>query len=976
MGRGAIRRVLTATFVAAAAFGAAAGARADLRLGEVVRLNDEGRFAEAERTARLLLAEVEKESGTDSLETAQVLDVLVYALRRGGKEAMPETMAAAQRALDIRERRLGPDDPDVAESLIKIGNLHLLNARVDDALDCYRRALPIQESAFGPESGPVAGTLGNLGNAAADKGDLPQARRYYERALELSRRFGSPHWTALTASSLGTILEEMADFQGAIDLYREALSIIVPASGPEHADVAIVVDNLAGALEEMGDLRSARELRERALRIREKTLGADHRLTGGSLMNLGNTFRKMGKPAEAKPYLVRALHVIETRRDHGHPLVAMALHALADAEIDLGELAAARPLASRALGIREARFGPDHPRVAESLVQLSRLDAAEGRRSAALDRALRAASIVRQAVARAAPVLSEKDALNLGTTLSSGLDAAIDALGSGRETIASRDAERVWDAIILSRAIVLDEMARRHRAILDSDRPVVARLAAGLEASRGRLARLLVSGHRAGGGEAGSKLLREALEEVERSERALAEASAAYRDERERAGGDLAGVLDALPAGSAIAAYFVSGDRYMAFVAASGRAGVRRVDLGPRANIDRMIDAWQARASAAPERAADLDAYRRAGSALRRAVWDPLAAAIGDATLVFIVPDGGLHQVSFATLPAGSDRYLVEEAPALHYLSAERDLVSARRLPPPSAAHRAAGGLLVLGGPDFDDVSRQTAEAPGAFRDTADRTPGPDRGALSDCRSLRSLRFAPLPGSLAEADEISALWRRANVDEAPSSAAVIELTSRAAGEAALKASAAGHAVIHLATHAFWMQGPCSGSGAGPETRTGVAGAPGVAVPARTLLLSGLALAGANQRGEDSGRAPREDGILTADEAAGLDLRGVEWVVLSACQSGLGPVRRGEGVLGLRRAFQIAGSGALILTLWPVSDQDTRDWMRELYTARLGGADTASAMRTASARILKARRGAHVSTHPFFWGAFVAAGDWR
>jgi CHAT domain-containing protein len=117
-------------------------------------------------------------------------------------------------------------------------------------------------------------------------------------------------------------------------------------------------------------------------------------------------------------------------------------------------------------------------------------------------------------------------------------------------------------------------------------------------------------------------------------------------------------------------------------------------------------------------------------------------------------------------------------------------------------------------------------------------------------------------------------------------------------------------------------------------------------------------------------------VLTAEEAASLDLRGVEWAVLSGCGTGLGPVQTGEGVLGLRRAFRVAGADTLIISLWPVEDHAARQWFRHLYEARLAGAPTPRAMQTASLEVLERRRAAATTTHPFYWGAFVAAGDWK
>jgi CHAT domain-containing protein len=85
----------------------------------------------------------------------------------------------------------------------------------------------------------------------------------------------------------------------------------------------------------------------------------------------------------------------------------------------------------------------------------------------------------------------------------------------------------------------------------------------------------------------------------------------------------------------------------------------------------------------------------------------------------------------------------------------------------------------------------------------------------------------------------------------------------------------------------------------------------------------------------------------------------------------------EGVLGLRRAFQVAGVRTVIMSLWPVHDRATLEWMRSLYEARLGrGLGTAEAVQQATVRVLSERRASHRSTNPFYWAAFVASGDWR
>jgi CHAT domain-containing protein len=310
---------------------------------------------------------------------------------------------------------------------------------------------------------------------------------------------------------------------------------------------------------------------------------------------------------------------------------------------------------------------------------------------------------------------------------------------------------------------------------------------------------------------------------------------------------------------------------------------------------------------------------------------------------VFIVPDGSLHLVSFAALPSTASRYLVETGPLIHYLSAERDLMASGNRP-------VSGGLLALGSPDFDQVTVPlpvTAPRSGSF----------------GCVDFPSTQFDRLPGALDEVNEVVALWNRVGRQTS-------RLVGAAASEAAFKAEAPGHRVLHLATHGFFMGRQCD-----PALKAPLTDRSATVTRSSPLLLSGLILAGANQR--DATPPGQEDGVLTAEEVVALNLSGVDWAVLSGCDTGIGEIRAGEGVVGLRRAFQIAGARTVIMSLWSVEDRSTRQWMAALYANRLvKNLGTAEAVREASLTMLRQRRATGVSTHPFYWAAFVAAGDWR
>jgi CHAT domain-containing protein len=119
------------------------------------------------------------------------------------------------------------------------------------------------------------------------------------------------------------------------------------------------------------------------------------------------------------------------------------------------------------------------------------------------------------------------------------------------------------------------------------------------------------------------------------------------------------------------------------------------------------------------------------------------------------------------------------------------------------------------------------------------------------------------------------------------------------------------------------------------------------------------------------------GVLSAAEAAMLDLGRTRWLVLSGCDTGSGPVAGREGVLGLRRAFAIAGARTQFVSVWGVRDDDCREWMRALYHARfVERRSTVEAARAASLRMLARRRALRLPPSPATWAGFVAVGDWR
>jgi CHAT domain-containing protein/tetratricopeptide (TPR) repeat protein len=900
-----------------------------------------------------------------------------------------ESRRVLERAVRLAEERLGPETAGLARALHKRAVLSFNQGNMKGAREDIDRTLAIRQRILRPDHADTAAAVGLLAMIDTASGDYAAARPRFEAWVDLLTRSYGPDSPLLGPAhyNLALFLMDIGDLAGARPHMERAYEITVRQVGPDHPDAS--GSGHGELMMEMGDYPAARASLERSLRVREASFGPEADVVGYSALSLGDLLLRMGDLETAERDARRAVAIFEKNHGARSALVADALIPLALIRERKGEDQDALALFQRAHDIDLASLGPDHPHTASVLGHLARMRLKRGARGRALDESLAAIAALRGSLARTARGLTERAALGYAATLHALFDVPCTVLAGGppdggpaggpSASCAPADVLRLWNAVVRSRALVLDEMAARHRTVLDHESAEVRSLAARLEEARTALAHALSADDPGETGDAYRDRLRGLTETKDRAEGALADRSAVFRREIAARDVGIRGVLRSLPPGAALVSFVryedvAAGPSYLALVHGAGEGPAALVPLGPATALEERVRVWRQEVSAMPRNPEDETRYLDAARALRRIAWDPLTPHLRAATLLLVVPDGALSLVNFAALPSDDGRYLAEGALRIHQLSAERDAVLPAALPE-------GRGLLLVGDPDFQAQETRVASARARGPETAsDTSSGADpvyRGIRSACGDFRSLTFPPLPGAAAETGEIAALWRE-GAAASSSGETVLLLTGGAASEEAFKRAAPRRRILHLATHGFFVQDHCDSvlDRAGDDWMPRVSRGPRLTLTLENpLLLSGLALAGANRR-ETAARSGEDDGILTAEEIASLDLRGVEWALLSACGTGLGPSQTGEGVLGLRRTFQVAGARTVLMSLWDVDDQATRDWMRHLYESRLRGRSTVESLRDASIAVLSARRSAGVSTHPFTWGAFVAAGDWR
>lgn len=869
-------------------------------------------------------------------------------------------------AAAMLERVLRPDHPAVVPILRRRAYALFALGDFSAATQVQDRVDRLVTNAFADCHPETGASVTSRAIFAQYEGDYRTARELYGRRAQLLERCRAPgriaapraDTRATLAFNMAELAFDMGDLREAEGLYRNAAQLWAAAFGPNHQFVARALDALAESFLSGGQLEEARATFTRALTIRRRAVGLEHPDVAWTLVGLARAEALQGKTTLAEEHAQRALDIYRRAGPSDEPdHLARALVLRGELLASEGRPEAARASLVEALSLRDGLFGSSHPFTAEARAALASVDFALGDYEHALEGTLAAEAAGRDHLRTTVRYLPERPALLYAVRRARGLDLALTIVADRRVA-----PEAVVDSVIRSRGLVLEELAARAR----TRNSVPTQASHALSTARERFANLLWRSVKTQGAASATEL-DAARVRMEEAERQAASLSVNSRNEEQPSSVTLNEVRRWLPSEAALVS-FVRYDRtllpgraqsagpavepsYLVFVTRWDTTEVSAVPLGSASSLEALVAAWRelvgspTPAEASARRRSERD-YRNVATRLRVRAWDPLRGYLEGARRVFVVPDGAVNLVNFAALPDTGEVFLVETAPTLHYLSAERDLVS--------NTEPVNRGILAVGGPTFTTVApRQTA-----------------RNAETDrfgCQLPGRLQFNDLPGARAEAEEIVQFW--AGPDEER-----LVLTGRAAQEATVKRQIVGRQVVHLATHGFFLTTSCRR--ARPNSRA--IGAVITDMPAawfeNPLLRSGLALANANDLQTPS---RSDDGLLTAEEIAGLDLAGTQWAVLSACDTGVGEIRAGEGVFGLRRALQIAGARTVIMSLWPVEDQSTRRWMGALYAGKWGSnLSTADAIRAASLQELSARRARGASTHPFYWAAFVAAGDWR
>jgi CHAT domain-containing protein/tetratricopeptide (TPR) repeat protein len=736
---------------------------------------------------------------------------------------------------------------------------------------------------------------------------------------------------------LGAALGVWANLQRRIGNYdrgRAALTeaIAVQRSDTSHTlDVASSLNNLGTLEAESGHCDAAIAPTREALELERKRRGADNPYLVPIIDNLGRCEMETGDLVNARANFSQGLAIAKKTLGENNPEIAENYQDMGELELASHNYTAATEHLQHALSLLPA----DPDTLSDTRIPIERNLArslhGEHEDAVAFEHAVAAENARQRLLHHFAGALDESGGLNLREAQPGGMDQVL-ALA-----VAQRDPawiERAWQLQIGSRSLITRLVAARLKSARGSaDHRMQALWENWKRANAAHAAALLD----VEAGKAKEDSLAAPRDALEGAERAIAENIRGFGDTSTP---EIAALRASLPAHSALVGFALgrsdawAGDRsgvqrddpqrYYAFRLDAAAAAPALIDLGNAHELGAAIRDWTASLRDPARAVAEVDAL---GKDVTQRVWQPLALP-NDLRHVFLVPDGELHRLAWLALPL-RDGALVERGPVPALLDSERDLIAAASSSAPTPH------VLLVGA-----VPTDAATTTGACGDT----------------------LHALPGARRELDALRKLWNETGNRKAA------WLVGSDANKSAVRAAMPQSTTIHFATHAFSDDSDCMQHLLASRSVHLVNSSAQASVPS----VSGLLLASNAHAAQAD-----QDGLLTAPEIAAMALDRVDTITLAACDTGTGPVHADEGVFGLARAFRLAGARNVVMSLWNVDDAATADLMQRMYRARwIEHASSADALAAAAGAMLAARRAGGQSLHPYYWAAFVAAGDWR
>jgi tetratricopeptide (TPR) repeat protein len=896
--------------------------------------SDQGNYSMAKKLYSRVLAAREKLLGADHVDTASALNNL--ALAHEAEDEFDKAELLYTKALEIHIKRLGPEHAEVAVNLNNLGFLYIRQGEYAKAEKMLAQAIKIKETVYGINHASTSASMNVLGQLYAKKGEYKKAEQLIAKSLSVREKILGPRHldTAQSLSALASLYSDIGSYEKAEKLFARSQAIFEQTLGLNHSETVTSLNNQGILYFRQGRYEESRRFFEKVLSADRKIFGPNHSKTAVSINNLASAYQAQGLYDKALKLLEEYLDIIEKSEGPTTPNFVTGVNNLASLYWETGALKKAEAAYIKALNASRSSLGESHPLtviITNSLggVYWEESDIDQG--YSYLNTGIRTELEIIQ---REAPHLPRRERSGF-----------LHSLGNAYISLYSKAKHGATGASLsmltrLNRHGLLEDIEKRQSQL--------ARLPGPQQRAAQQLRDLNTQLSSATLQHEERQTLRIKQEELER---------VLYRLIPELKPNiiEVSQIAAELPARSALIEFqryqlFNSHERkdqrwgdsyYLALILASN-GDITPIQLGLAVPIESAI---HKALNASTKNTSDVEKLWHHVSML---VLQPIAPTLKGITQLFIAPDSELNRVPFAALPSPQDpNKPLAQAVQLRMLTTGRDLLRLRQ------SSKAAQAPVVVANPNFDRGDRPN---------TSIATINSGNEPQHRSADLATKSWAPLPSSEREGELISSLL------------ATRPITRNDATTTRLQQLKSPR-VLHIASHGFFVADVQKTSNNPLHALQDQSAMLGSFRGEDPQLHSGLVLAGANQPEAD----PNDDGYLTAAEAVSLELDGTELVVLSACSTGQGDVRTGEGVYGLQRSLTVAGARSTLLSLWKVDDDATAEFMTRFYKRLKAGEGRSDAL----AAVQEEFRSGKVQSanglswkEPYYWAAWQLVGDWR
>ena len=879
------------------------------------------------------------------LAQADSLDMQAKELSHAGRAA--EAITLGQQALDIVSAQLGRNNATYAHVLSNLAGYYSRTGDYDTALRIGTEAMDIRKEILGDNHIDYAHSLNNVAKYNSYLGNYFEAVRLGRKAVETIEAINGKENAdyALALSNMAGYFSRMGNYAEALTLGEEARAIRERVLGQQHPDYAESLNNLAKYHYFLKEYDQAVDLESQALALREQIYGKHHPDYATALSNLADYYEQQGNIAEA---MRRGSEALEIRREvlgEKHPEYAESMANLAAYHHRLGNHAEAVKYGAQVLALRREVLGEEHQAYAWSLCKMASYFSANEQADSAEVYAERATEKYTNFILSSFADMTANERNLFWMRMKSWFTNMVLQLAAKHPT--EKMVTSAYNCTLLAKGLLLNSEIEMTNLLMESGDSTLVNAYQQLQANRSLLIKAFEMP------KAQRTVNTDSLQRViTRQERRLVQRSKTYGNYTKSLRIDWRQIANHL-SHEDIAIEFVTyknDANEVAYAALVIKPRLPHPTLVPLMTQSQLNDI------------ATKDIYTT--HKLSSLVWAPLHEYLKQAKRVFFAPAGELYNIGIESLPHWQEEGFMADQWKLYRLSSTREIAieKGKKSQKPSTAE-------IFGGIIYDTRELQGEEMTATTKKTKEK----------------AAKY--LPGTRKEAEEIYQCLTEDDIQ------VNLHLGSQATEETMKNLSGHAPAILHIATHGFYWTDQEIREGNMDEKLQFLSMYGNLDDADQALTRSGLLFAGANYTltGKQTSDL-HDDGILTAKEISVLDLRGVDMLVLSACQTGLGKVT-GDGVFGLQRGFKKAGAGSLLMSLWKVDDKATRQLMTFFYHNLTQGMNKHDAFskaqhdlrnmdvednsrrknrRAISSRAKRAKKAAakKVYADPHYWAAFI------